>query len=73
MAIGHADSADDRSDDSNKTLVCAAEEDIFEMGRPIELFLGSTVNRTIVMPSKTPDGFGSEDVGVDHIATENRA
>ena len=66
MAVCHADAADDRTHDSDETLVRSAQENIGQMRGPIQLFVGRTINGTVVVPSEAADGFWREDVGIDH-------
>ncbi len=67
MSVGHADPADDRSHDSDEPLVGATEKHVGQVSGPVELFVGSPIHCTIVVPRESPDRFGREDVRVDHI------
>ncbi len=45
VSVRHADSADDRSDDADESLVGAAQKQIRQMGRAVELLVRGTVDR----------------------------
>ena len=70
MAIGHADSADDRPDDTDESLIGSAQENIGQMGRSIKLFVRRPVDGSIVVPGEPPDRFRGKYIGVDNVATK---
>ena len=70
MDICHRDAAHHCADDADVSLISAAEEKIVEVRCAVELFVGRTVHRSVVVPGESLDRLGSEDVGVNHVRTE---
>lgn len=66
MHICHADAADDAADNSNKSLVGAANEEVFEVRAAIELFFGRAVDRASFVPGEADYGGGRKHVGINH-------
>ena len=72
VAIGHADAAEDRADDTDEALVGTAEEEVAQVGGAIEPFVGCAVDGAVVMPGEAADRLGGEDVSRDGEASEVR-
>ena len=70
MTIGHADSANDCSHDSDKTLIGTAKEEVPEVSGTVEFFLGSTIDGTIIVPCVSSDCFWCEDVSIHDMSTK---
>ena len=41
VSIGHEDAACHRADDADESLVCAADEEVFQVSRAVALFFGA--------------------------------
>ena len=70
MLISHGNSADNRSNDSDEALVCAAKIKIIEMRRAVELFLRCTIDGSVIVRCKASDSLWREDICIDHVASE---
>ncbi len=70
MHVGDRDAADDGTDDANKALVGAAQEQVLQMGGAIQFLVGRTINRPVVMRCEPSDGFGSEHIGIDDVLSK---
>lgn len=66
MHIRHADAADDTANNSDKTLIGAADEEVFEMRAAIELFFGRAVDRAALVPGEADNGGGREHIRIHH-------
>ena len=67
MAVGHADAADDRSDDAHKPLVGSTQENVGQVSRSVKLFFGCSIDGTVVMKRESTNRFGGKNVRVDHV------
>lgn len=70
VAVRHADSGNNGSDDADKALIGPTKKKIAQVRRAVELFVRGSVNGPMLMPGETADGFGRKNVRVDHVATK---
>lgn len=70
MAIGHADSADNGTNDTDKSLVGTAQEKIRKVCGAVKLFVWCTIDGAVIVPRESSDRFWGENIGVDHVSSE---
>ena len=64
------DAADHRADDADEALVGAADEQVLQVRRAVELLFGRAVDRAVLVPGEAANRRRREHVGVDHAAAE---
>ena len=72
MSIGHRYSAEDRTNDTEKTLIGAAHKEGFYGRRAVQPLFGRTVDGTIVVLRKMPDGFRGKYIDINHVSANVR-
>ena len=72
MAVCHADAADDCTDDADESLVSPTQKYIGKVSRSVKLFIGCSIDGTVVVPGKTPNRFRREYIGVYHVTSKVR-
>src|SRR6185369_14142265 len=68
VPVCHRDAACDAADDTNKTLVSTADEQVLQMRAAIKLLIRRAIYGAIVVAGKTHNRGGCKHVGVDHVA-----
>ena len=72
MPIGDRNTADNRTYDTDISLICPADVEVFDGGGPIRVFVWRTVDCTIFVPGKPSDGSWREKIGINDVPAQIR-
>jgi hypothetical protein len=70
MLVCHRNSANDRADDSNESLIRSTKKEIVQTCCAVELLFRSTINSSVVVGGESPNCLGSKDIGVDNMTSK---